>query len=80
MPDSHPIPYYSISFLCFQTPTGGFRPRCSKISAVFFLAKKFQDIMERLNQGYLHPKLEVPGLTCPNPELNLGLHGGKEHT
>jgi hypothetical protein len=21
--------------------------------------------MERLDQGHLHPKLEVPGLTCP---------------
>jgi len=30
--------------------------------------------MKRLDQGHLHPKLEVPGLTCP------GLHGGREHS
>ncbi len=35
--------------------------------------------MKRLNQVYLHPKLEVPGLAYPNPELNLGLQW-KEHT
>jgi hypothetical protein len=33
--------------------------------------------MTRLDQGHLHPKLEVPGLTCPGPESNLGLHGGR---
>jgi hypothetical protein len=31
------------------------------------------DIMERLDQGHLHPKLEVPGLTW---ESNPGLGGG----
>jgi hypothetical protein len=31
--------------------------------------------MTRLDQGHLHPKLEVPGLTCPGPESNLGLEG-----
>ncbi len=33
--------------------------------------------MKRLDQGYLHPKLEVPGLTCPGLELNPGLHRGR---
>ncbi len=28
-----------------------------------------------LTQGHLHPKLEVPGLTCPGRESNPGLHG-----
>ncbi len=31
--------------------------------------------MKRPDQGYLHPKLEVPGLTCPGPESNPGLNG-----
>jgi hypothetical protein len=33
--------------------------------------------MKRLDQGNLHPKLEVPGLTCPGLKSNLGLHGGR---
>ena len=37
-------------------------------------------IMERLDQGQLHPSLEVPTLTCflrgPNPGLNGGMGGG----
>ncbi len=33
--------------------------------------------MERLEQCHLYPKLEVPGLTCPGWESNLGLHGGR---
>jgi hypothetical protein len=28
--------------------------------------------MERLDQGHLHHKLEVPGLTCPGWKSNLG--------
>jgi hypothetical protein len=32
--------------------------------------------MKRLVQGHLHPKLEVPGPTCPGRESNTGLHGG----
>ena len=35
---------------------------------------------ERLDQGHLHPKLEVPRLTCPGRESNLGLLGGGEHS
>jgi hypothetical protein len=31
--------------------------------------------MERFDQGHLHPKLEVPRLTSPGRESNLGLHG-----
>jgi hypothetical protein len=27
--------------------------------------------MKRLDQGHLHPKLQVPGLTCPGGESNL---------
>jgi hypothetical protein len=34
--------------------------------------------MKRLDQGHPHPKLEVPGLTCPGQELNPGLRGGSE--
>ncbi len=34
--------------------------------------------MKRLDQGHLHPKLEVPRLTCPGREANLGLHGGRQ--
>jgi hypothetical protein len=33
--------------------------------------------MKRLDQGHLHPKLEVPRLTCPGRESNRDLHGGK---
>jgi hypothetical protein len=33
--------------------------------------------MERLEQGHLHPKLEVPGLTWPGREWNPGLRGGR---
>ncbi len=29
--------------------------------------------MKRLDQGHLHPKLEVPGLTCAGRESNPGL-------
>jgi hypothetical protein len=29
--------------------------------------------MKRLNQGHIHPKLEVTGLTCPGWESNQGL-------
>ncbi len=36
--------------------------------------------MQRLDQGHLHPKLEVPRLTCPGRESNLGLLGGVEHS
>ena len=31
---------------------------------------------KRLDQGHLHPKLEVPRLTCPGWESNPGLFGG----
>ncbi len=37
-------------------------------------------ILKRLDQGHLHSKLEVPGLTCPGRELNPGLHGGGRHS
>ncbi len=33
--------------------------------------------MKWLDQGHLHPKPEVPGLTCPGNELNPGIHGGR---
>jgi hypothetical protein len=33
--------------------------------------------MERLYQGHLHPKLEVPGLTCPGRDSNLGFLRGR---
>jgi hypothetical protein len=36
--------------------------------------------MERLDQGHLHPKLEVPELTGPGRELNPGLPRGGEHS
>jgi hypothetical protein len=32
--------------------------------------------MDRLDQGHLHPKLEIPGLTCPGRESNTGGEGG----
>ncbi len=32
--------------------------------------------MERLNEGDLHPKLQVLGLKWPGRESNPGLHGG----
>ncbi len=32
--------------------------------------------MERLDQGHLHPKLEVPRLTSIVQESNPGLHSG----
>ncbi len=36
--------------------------------------------MERLDQGHLHPKLEVPGLTCLGRESNPGLWGRALYT
>jgi hypothetical protein len=30
---------------------------------------------KRIDQGHLHPKLEVPELSCPGWELKLGFHG-----
>jgi len=37
--------------------------------------------MKRLDQGHLHPKLEVPRLTCLGKESNVGLRGrGGEHS
>jgi hypothetical protein len=33
--------------------------------------------MERLDQSHIHPKLEVPRLTCPGRESNPGLRGGR---
>jgi hypothetical protein len=38
------------------------------------------DSMERLEQGHLHPKLEVPRLTCFGQESNPGLLGGEAST
>ncbi len=35
------------------------------------------DVMKRLDQGHLHPKLEVPRPTCPGPESNPRLRGGR---
>jgi hypothetical protein len=53
-----------------------------------FLARLYQylgmgliiNLMERLDQGHLHLKLEVPGLTCPSRESNPvgGKHSRKE--
>ncbi len=34
------------------------------------------NMLKRLDQGHLHPKLEVPGQTCPGQKSNLGLHVG----
>jgi hypothetical protein len=36
--------------------------------------------MERLDQGHLHSKLEVPRLTCLGRELNPGLLSEGEHS
>ncbi len=38
---------------------------------------KIDGVMERLDQGHLHPKLEVPGLTCPGRASNPGLLRGR---
>ncbi len=35
--------------------------------------------MERFDQGHIHPKLEVPGLTCPGREVNPAPTVGGEH-
>jgi hypothetical protein len=35
------------------------------------------ECMKRLDQGHLHHKLEVPGLTYPGQESNPGPHGGR---
>ncbi len=29
-------------------------------------------VLKRLDQGHLHPKLEVPRLTCPEQESHTG--------
>ncbi len=34
--------------------------------------------LKKLDQGHLHPKLEVPGLTCPGWESKSGLHSGRQ--
>jgi hypothetical protein len=34
--------------------------------------------IETLDQSHLYPNLEVPGLTCPGRESNLGLPCGKQ--
>jgi hypothetical protein len=36
--------------------------------------------MKRLDQGHLHPKLKVPGLTCPSREPNPDLRGGRRNS
>ncbi len=36
--------------------------------------------MKRLDQGHLHPKLEVPRLTCPGQESNPTSTVGGEHS
>jgi hypothetical protein len=36
--------------------------------------------MERLDQGQLNPKLEVPRLTCLGRESNQGLRDSGEHS
>ncbi len=36
--------------------------------------------LKRLHQGHLHPKLQVPGLTCPGRESNLASAIGGEHS
>ncbi len=36
------------------------------------LVEEKNKYMERLDIGYLHPKLEIPGLTCPGRESNPG--------
>ncbi len=49
-----------------------------KASANHLLAAKTPALvttMKRLDQGHLHPKLEVPGLTCPGWESKPGLQG-----
>ncbi len=33
--------------------------------------------MKKLDHGQLHPKLEVPRLTCPGQEWNPGLRDGR---
>ncbi len=42
-----------------------------------FSAQEIIKLMTRFNQGHLHPKLEVPGLTCPGRESNPGLLSGR---
>jgi hypothetical protein len=38
---------------------------------------KSECTLKRLDQGHLHPKLEVPRLTYPGPESNPGLRSGR---
>jgi hypothetical protein len=47
----------------------------SKFSQIPFF---FYVIMRRIDQGHLHPKLEVPGLTCPGRESKPAVGG--EHS
>jgi hypothetical protein len=37
----------------------------------------FQEVMDRRDEGHLHPKLEDPRPKCLGRELNLGLRGGR---
>jgi hypothetical protein len=36
--------------------------------------------MKRLNQGHLHPKLEIPVLTCPGGNRTQASKVGGEHS
>jgi hypothetical protein len=38
-------------------------------SLVLIITLNYYCTMKQLDQGYLHPKLEVPGLTCPGREF-----------
>jgi hypothetical protein len=53
------------------TTLNGFR-KCGVL-----LYREKDQTMKRLDQDHPHPKLVVPGLTCPGRESNPGLHGGR---
>ncbi len=56
---------------------------CANAFQIFdkFLFVQFMHTpMERLDQGHLHPKLEVPGLTCPGQDQTRVSCAGGEHS
>jgi hypothetical protein len=52
---------------------------CSEIAPIQVQPTSLNGIMKRLDQGHLHSKLEITGLTCPCRESNLGATVGGEH-
>ncbi len=49
---------------------------CSFTVLILLIRASLNVIRKRLDRGHVHPRLEVPGLTCPSRESNPRPHGG----